>query len=363
VSMDFITTFPVTKENHDAVMVIVDKLTKLVMFIPTRTDMDTMKTANKFFNHWYRWFGLPKNIISDRDGRFISRFWKELFRLTQNRLEISTSHYPQTDGQTEKANKTLEEIIRHYINYQNNNWDDLLPALEHAYNSSVQATTGLAPFMMTFGQIPRNTADILIEPSSTSVESVSEFVKRLQGMVTSAVTFIDQANKTGEGYANRSRRDFQFGGDDFILVSNKYFIPEAFKDRKKKLAAKFTGPHEMIEFISPEACSLQIPVGTKAHDVFHASMLKPYHGDASTERATLPPLPVVMQDGEEEFEVESIISHRRQRGKSQYLVKWLGWPLSESKWEDEKQLTHCDSALKHFREEAGRISSVKRGAV
>jgi Chromo (CHRromatin Organisation MOdifier) domain len=86
---------------------------------------------------------------------------------------MSTIHHPQTDGQTEKANRTLEEMIGHYINYQQNNWDDLFPALEHAYNSSVQATTGLALFMMTFGQIPSFMADILIEPSSTSVESVS----------------------------------------------------------------------------------------------------------------------------------------------------------------------------------------------
>jgi hypothetical protein len=97
--------------------------------------------------------------------------------------------------------------------------------------------------------------------------------------------------------------------------------------------------------------------------LFHASILKPYHGDANTERATLPPLPVIMQDGEEEFEVESIISHRRQRGRSQYLVKRLGWPLSESKWEGEKQLNHCESALKHIHEEARHRSSVKRGAV
>jgi hypothetical protein len=107
VSMDFITTLPVNKENHDAVMVIVDKLTKLVMFIPTLTDMDTVETAKKFFNHWYRWFGLPKKIISDRNGRFKSRFWKELFRLTPTRLERSTSHHPQTYRQTEKANRTL----------------------------------------------------------------------------------------------------------------------------------------------------------------------------------------------------------------------------------------------------------------
>jgi hypothetical protein len=75
-SMDFISTFPLTKENHDAVMVIVDKLTKLVIFILTRTYMGTVEIANKFFNHWSRWFGLPKKTISDRDGMFISRFWK-----------------------------------------------------------------------------------------------------------------------------------------------------------------------------------------------------------------------------------------------------------------------------------------------
>jgi hypothetical protein len=94
--MDFITSLHETKANHDAVMVIVDKLTKLVMFIPTRTDMDTVATAKMFFNHWYRWFGLLKKIISARDGRLISKFWNELFRLTQTRLEMSTSHHPQT---------------------------------------------------------------------------------------------------------------------------------------------------------------------------------------------------------------------------------------------------------------------------
>jgi hypothetical protein len=235
--------------------------------------MDTVETATKFFNHWYRWFGLPKKIISDRDGRFISRFWKELFRITQTRLAMSTSHHPQTDGQTEKANRTLNEIIRHSIKYQQNNWDDLLPALEQAYNSSVHATTGLASFMVTFRQIPRNMADILIEPSSNSVESVSEVFKRLQGLVTSAVNSIDQANTTAEGFANRSRRDFQFGVCDVVLLSNQYLIPEAFRERKRKLAAKFAGPYEIIEVISTVAYRLQLPVVTKAHDVFHASML------------------------------------------------------------------------------------------
>jgi hypothetical protein len=105
----------------------------------------------------------------------------------QTRLAMSTSHHPQTDGQTEKANRTLEKMIRKYISYPQNNLDELLPGLEHAYNSSVHATTGLAPFMMTIGQIPRSMAEILIQPSSTSVECVSELVLRMQEMVTKAV--------------------------------------------------------------------------------------------------------------------------------------------------------------------------------
>jgi hypothetical protein len=142
--------------------------------------------------------------------------------------------------------------------------------------------------------------------------------------VKSPVNSIDQENKTARGYAYRSRRDFQFGAGGFVLLSTKYFLPKAFKDRKRKFAANFAGTYEIVEVISPVTYRLQLPVGTKAHDLFHSSMLKPYHGDENTERATLPPLPVVMQDGEEEFEVESIISHRRQSGNSQYLVKWLG---------------------------------------
>jgi hypothetical protein len=119
----------------------------------------------------------------------------------------------------------------------------------------------------------------------------------MQEMVKKAVASIEKANKTAEGCANRSRREFQFGLGDGVLLSTKFFIPEAFRDRNRKLAAKFAGPYEIIEVVSPVAYCLRLPIGTKAHDVFHASMLKPYHGDAKTERTTLPPLPVVVRDG------------------------------------------------------------------
>jgi hypothetical protein len=96
---------------------------------------------------------------------------------------------------------------------------------------------------------------------------------------------------------NKSRRVFQLGVGDVVLLSTKYFIPEAFNDIKKKLASKFAGPEVIIEGISHVAYRLQPPVGTTAYDLFLASMLKPYYGDENSERATLPPLPVIMQDG------------------------------------------------------------------
>ena len=116
-----------------------DRLSKFAMFIPIQTDVDAVRSAKAFFGNWYRLFGLPRKVVSDRDGRFLSLFWRELFRKVQTRLAMSTSHHPQTDGQTERMNRTLEEMVRHYVNYQQTNWDVLLPGLEHAYNSSAHA--------------------------------------------------------------------------------------------------------------------------------------------------------------------------------------------------------------------------------
>jgi hypothetical protein len=89
-------------------------------------------SAKLFFNHWYRQDGLPRKFLSDRDGRFVGKFWQDLFRLTQVHLAMTSSHRPQTDGQTERTNRTMEEMLRHYVNYRQNNLDEVLPALEYA---------------------------------------------------------------------------------------------------------------------------------------------------------------------------------------------------------------------------------------
>src|ERR1700737_3049128 len=128
VSMDLITKLPETTKGNDAVIVFVDKFSKMVHYAATTTTCTAVEVARIFFDSVVKVHGVPKHIISDRDPRFKSRFWKQLWNLLGTELKMSTSHHPQTDGQTERSNRTLEDILRHYVSKQQNDWDEHLTA-------------------------------------------------------------------------------------------------------------------------------------------------------------------------------------------------------------------------------------------
>ena len=138
----------------DCTQVFTDKLTKLIIAVPTTVSIDGAGYAQLFFEHVFRHHGLPKVIVSDRDPRFTGQFWKTLFALTGTCLNMSTSNYPQTDGQTERVNRVMEEMLRAYVAPHQDEWDEHLVAVEFAYNSSVHASTGETPFFLNYGQHP-----------------------------------------------------------------------------------------------------------------------------------------------------------------------------------------------------------------
>jgi hypothetical protein len=189
---------------------------------------------------------------------------------------MSSSHHPQTDGQTERTNRTMEEMLRHFVNYRQNNWDEVLPALEHAYNNSVNATTRQVPFELLYGQKPLEFKDFLLPSPTTTVESVTDSVSRKESLVADASKSIAQANQTAERHSNRKRMGPIFGVGDNVLLSTKHFTLPAYQGRKRKLAGKFAGPYEVVQVVSPVVVKLSLPSGTKAHPVFHTSMLRPY---------------------------------------------------------------------------------------
>ena len=156
ISIDFITKLPISVDGYDAIMVVIDQLTKRAHFIPTTTTISAAQTAHLFFNNIWKYHGLPARIISDRDSKFTAKFWQTLWALLGTKLAMSTAYSPQTDGQTERLNRTLEEFIRAYIDNITNDWSKLLAPAEYAYNNTKHESTGFSPFELDCGQRPRD---------------------------------------------------------------------------------------------------------------------------------------------------------------------------------------------------------------
>ena len=160
VSMDFVLELPRTPRRHDSIMVVVDRFSKMAHSVPYSKTTDASHVASLFFRDIVRLHGLPLTIVSDRDVRFTSYFWKTLWLLLGTRLKFSTAYHPQTDGQTEVVNRSLGNILRCIVGDKLTTWDILLPRAEFAFNASVNCTTGHAPFEIVYGQLPRRPLDL-----------------------------------------------------------------------------------------------------------------------------------------------------------------------------------------------------------
>ncbi|GKA28616.1 putative reverse transcriptase domain-containing protein [Tanacetum coccineum] len=146
ITMDFITKLPKTKSGHDTFWVIVDRLTKLAHFLAIREDYSTEILARLYIDEIVARHGVPVSIISDRDGRFTSRFWQTLQKALGTRLDISTAYHPQMDGQSERTIQTLEDMLRTCVIDFVGNWDVHLPLVEFSYNNSYYSSIRCAPF-------------------------------------------------------------------------------------------------------------------------------------------------------------------------------------------------------------------------
>jgi hypothetical protein len=149
VSIDFIVKLPVS-EGFDSIMVVVNWLTKQAHFVPCMEDMDAEETASLYLAHIFKLNGLPDNIVSDCGPQFKSRFWKALWSLLGTTPKLSSSYHPETDGQTEQVNQTLEQFLCNYISGQHHEWVSLLPFAEFAYNNADHVMLSCSPFFANY---------------------------------------------------------------------------------------------------------------------------------------------------------------------------------------------------------------------
>ena len=347
VSLDFIVDLPKTPSGFDAILVVIDRLSKMAHFIPTHTNASAPQIANLFISHIFRYHGLPKSIISDRDKLFTSKFWTSLFRSLGTSLQFSTAYHPKIDGQTERTNRTLISAICAFINPHHTNWDSLLPSLEFAYNNSSQRSTHETPFFLNYGQHPISPATFT--SLATTNPASAEFLQTLSSSLQTAKENLQKAQQQQSSIANRHRRLQTFNLGDQVLLSTKN-LPVTGATTIKKFSSRFIGPFSITQVVSNVSYRLQLPATMKIHPIFHVSLLKPYHNPSLVHHSRIPtpPDPLVIH-GEKEYFVEAILDTRLQHNQRQYLVKWLHYPSYDNTWEPEGNLSHCKEKIAEFR--------------
>eukprot|EP00253_Pinus_taeda_P006100 PITA_06100 len=274
ISMDFITGLPRTRKNNDSIMVVVDKLSKAAHFIPVQSTFRAAQIAHIFMQNVFRLHGLPKTIISDRDVKFTSAFWKTLFTDLGTQLNFSTAYHPQTDGQMERVNQVVEDMLRAYVMQQPTRWEEYLHLVEFAYKHGYHTSTQMSPFEVMYGRKCHT-------PSSwggpeDKLSLGPDMLKEMEDMVRKVRVNLKAAQDRQKNFADRKRRfkEFQIGDHVYIRIQAKRSTLQW--AGCAKLAPRYCGPFQILARVGPVTYQLALPSHIRVHNVFHVSVLKKY---------------------------------------------------------------------------------------
>ncbi|KAI5324066.1 hypothetical protein L3X38_033139 [Prunus dulcis] len=338
-TMDFVFKLPRTRNKHDGVWVIVDRLTKSAHFLPVRANYTLNKLAQLFIDEIVRLHGVPVSITSDRDPRFTSRFWTKLHEAFGTQLQFSTAFHPQTDGQSERTIQTLEDMLRACALQFRDDWDEKLPLMEFAYNNSYQASIKMSPFDALYGKQCR-TPFYWDEVGENRLE-VADDVERTKKQVKIIQERLKTAQDRQKSYADNRRKDLQFEVGDWVFLKLSPWKGVVRFGKRGKLSPRYIGPYEVVERVGSVAYRLALPPDlSRLHDVFHISMLRKYIPDPSH---VLEEQPIELQEDLTYVEQPvQILDQKMQvlRSREIPLVKvlWRSHTVEEATWEPEDQM-------------------------
>ncbi|GJT01420.1 putative reverse transcriptase domain-containing protein [Tanacetum coccineum] len=245
-----------------------------------------VNVAQLFFRDVYCLHGLPSSIVSDQDTRFLSHFWRSLWKMVNTQLNFSSAYHPQTDGQTEVVNRSLGNLLRCLVGDHVKAWDQKLCQAEFAHNHAVNRSTGFSPFQVVYSAQPRGPLDLMTPRVSSSVpKKVQDFVAGLHGVHKVFHENLVCANSKYKQDADHKRRHVDFEEGDFVwavLTKDRFPVGEY-----NKLSAKKIGPLEIVEKINSNAYRMKLPSHIRCSDVFNVKHLIPYHGDSSDDDLTM----------------------------------------------------------------------------
>ena len=335
ISVDFVVDLP-ESEGYKNVMVVVDRLSKYRYLIPCNK-MEAPDVARMFLRYVWCNHGLPDTIVSDRGKQFISAFHDELCSQLKVDPRFSTGYHPETDGQTENANAAMEQVLRAYTNYQQDDWVQWLPVAQFEANNTVSETTGVSPMMACYGQNPRMGFEPPTDKTRPTHQALqardaNAMIDKMRDITDFIREEMTWAQALQQEYANRKRLPapaYEIGDEVWLDARNIRT-----QRPSKKLDWKNLGPYQVSKKISSHAYRLELPESMKIHPVFHVSLLRPATRtvDQIPGQNALPPEPVVI-DNEEEYFVDSVegLRYNKRRRLYEYHVKWTGY--SELTWE------------------------------
>jgi transposase InsO family protein len=336
--IDFVGPLPESKNRDgtfNSLTVVIDLLSRMVHLIPSRTNYTAKQTAELVFAEVYKYHGLPKYIVSDRDVLFTSNFWKELNKLVGIKMKMSSAYHPQTDGATERANRTIGQMLRAMIGPDQRDWVQKLPAIEFAINLARSDSTGFSPFLLNTGRVPRS----MIWNSETDQKypGVRKFAEAIKIAVMSAHDSILEARVKQTRDANRRRHPSPFQEGDLVYVSTKNMsIP---KGLARKLNLKYIGPYKITKDFNNNTYRIELPADLKKrglHPDFHSSLLRVhvpnddrlFPGRSETQVG-------LTENPKTEWTANRVVSHVGKGASATFEIEWLAgdrtWlPLDEA---------------------------------
>ncbi|MCO5602676.1 hypothetical protein L7F22_056812 [Adiantum nelumboides] len=288
---------PRTQSGQDGIWTIIDRLSKQAHFIPVKKTVKPDHLARLFVAQIFRLHGMPETIVSDRDPKFTSLFWKAIWENIGTRLQFSSSFHPQVDGQSEIANSMVLDLLKSYISNQKTQWKRYLPLVEFAYNNTIHSSTGKAPFEIVEGamKVPPflSTKDKIFE--------ADEYTRDLDTAFAKVRETLQKSQERQKKAADRHRRDLKLKENDWVLLRF-----EKARLRKKK------GKERLFPKLSDE----------------------PDDGDPDEQPK--------VEENEEILVLEQILAHKDTKTKGKvrrrFLVKFKNYPALDAKWMEEEDL-------------------------
>src|SRR3979490_302888 len=343
ISVDLITQLPQSL-GYEAIMVVVDRLSKRIRLAPTNGEVTSEGIARIFRDTVWRDFGLPEVVISDRGSQFISKFTRDLYRLLGIKMNPSTAYHPQTDGQTERINQEVEQYLRLFVNHRQDDWVEWLPLAEFSYNDKIQMSTGYSPFYLNYGQHPSKSPEPRREIETEAGDMVERRMKKIREEAAAA---LKKAASDMKKYYDKGRQDvpqYQVGDKVYLEGLN------VTTDRpSKRLEDRRYGPFPVVAKVGERAYKLRLPpTWRNIHPVFNTVLLRPARTPTSSIQQKPAPPPPVMTPKGVEYEVEEVLDSRMHRGVLQYLVKWMGYPREENSWVPERNMRNAKWKTQEF---------------